>query len=220
MQMVAAIEGMIELETERYVPWCPRRPMPDTSLRNTLLDELLSFDRAKHRKRQQMKTRTDTFLVKSQLCHDIYNRYVTPQVALACSEAAARCTCSDAPAPAANTANTSNAPTDTSSVGVTSDSTTAPQPQPTARASASSSPSENPAVSSPLPTTWPWRDPEDDRVNGLKPYVLPKTRKINEPLDVHEEFVNELVELVENVSISSPHSTTARSEAMGRWPSH
>ena len=87
-----------------------------------------------------------------------------------------------------------------------------PHPEPPAGA--------NDATSSPIPTSWPWRDPEDDRVNGLKSHVLPRTRKINEPLDVHEEFVNELVELVENVSISSPHSTTARSEAMGRWPSH
>ena len=78
MQMVAAIEGMIELETERYAHWWSRRRMPDTAVRNTLLDEILSFDRGKHRQPQQMKTRTDEFLVKSQLCHDTYNHLYHP----------------------------------------------------------------------------------------------------------------------------------------------
>ncbi|KAI0715493.1 hypothetical protein C8T65DRAFT_738584 [Cerioporus squamosus] len=58
MQIVAAIEGMIELETERHIG----------SL------DLLTFDCTKHRKRQQIKKKVDDFLIIPQLSHDIYNR--------------------------------------------------------------------------------------------------------------------------------------------------
>ncbi|TFK87312.1 hypothetical protein K466DRAFT_491107 [Polyporus arcularius HHB13444] len=143
MSVVAAIEGMIELESERA----------------SLLDEILTFDRSKHRKRNKMKKEVDDFLIKAQLCHDAYNRYVTPQVALACADVAA----------------------------------------------------------SPLPTTFPWRDPEDDRANGIKTQTPRHSRKIHEPLDEHEELVNELVELVENVAILLPsqyHSKVRKHSAM------
>ena len=193
--------------------------MPDTGLRNTLLDEFLSFDRAKHWKGQQTKTKTDTFLVKSRLCHNLYNRYVTPQVGLECSEAVVRCTCSDASAPDAEAANTSNAPTDISFRSITSGSTTPPHSQPSAPTSVSTSSFENPTFSLPLPSTWPWRDPEDDRVNGLKPYTIPQSRRNHDPLDTHEEFIDGLVELVENGSVLlglQYHSKVSRHAAMAR----
>lgn len=48
---------------------------------------LLAFDSGKARQREDTKKQIDEFLVQAQLCHDNYNRYITPHVEVACAAA-------------------------------------------------------------------------------------------------------------------------------------
>ena len=64
-----------------------------------------------------------------------------------------------------------------------------------------------------LPKTFPWRDKEDDRAFGVPTEPSQKSHHFAEPLDEGEHFVNEMLELLEDVEVLLP----SRYHSKVRW---
>ncbi|KAI0706563.1 hypothetical protein C8Q76DRAFT_630169 [Earliella scabrosa] len=73
VELVAAIEGMVDLETEK----------------NELLDKIYSTDSTKARQCSAIAAKVSAFVAKAETCEDIYSRYVNPLVSQAYNAVAA-----------------------------------------------------------------------------------------------------------------------------------